>query len=120
MSPSIAHGLKMEKADLRSRDTEKMAENTDKDAEPVYTYDLINGTFINEGTEIMDNLTAEEKEEVEQVIHLIRRTQSPDGEANRHKPIDSAELDRLACKNSAESTSYQTNWAVAVFQGIYF
>ena len=97
-----------------------MADNTDENAEPCYTYDLINGTFINEGQEIMDNLTAEEKEEVEQVLHLIRKTHSPDGEANRHKPIDSAELNHLACKNSAESTSYQTNWAVAVFQGTYF
>ena len=94
-----------------------MAEGTDKSDEPVYTFDLINGTFINEGQEIMDNLTAEEKEEVEQVLHLIRDTHTKGGPDVRHKPIDSAELDRLACKNSADSTSYQTNWAVAVFQG---
>ena len=96
-----------------------MAKGKQNSDEPVYTYDLINGTFINEGEEIMDNLTAEEKEEVEQVLHLIRNTQMNAGDESRHKPIDSAELDRLASMNSAETTTYQTKWAVTVFQGNY-
>ena len=37
--------------------------------------------------------------------------------AIRHKVVSPEELDRLAGKNSAESTLYQTNWAVRVIKG---
>ena len=97
-----------------------MAESKTSDADPVYTFDLVNGTFINEGEEIMENLSAEEKEEVEQVLNLIRSTHLPEEDPRRHKPIDSAELDQLACMSSAETTSYQTKWALTVFQGNNF
>ena len=38
----------------------------------------------------------------------------------RHKEVTDLELDRLASKNNAESTVYQTRWAITVFKGIIF
>ena len=96
-----------------------MAEGGGSSDDPVYTYDLINRTFINEGDEILDNLTAEEKEEIEKVLHTIRATQATNPDQIRHKPIDSVELDWLAGNNSAETTGYQTKWALTVLQGIF-
>ena len=94
-----------------------MAEGSGSSDSPVYTFDLVDGTFVNEGETIMAQLNDEEKEEVESILHIIRATQDADESTNRHKPIDSAELDGLAMKNNAESTGYQTKWALTVFQG---
>ena len=38
----------------------------------------------------------------------------------RHNPINNSELDRLASKNQALNTGYQTKWAVEVMKGTNF
>ena len=74
------------------------------------------------------NLTQEEKEEMYVLVNelegvnsreLIDFTSQQDAasEPPRHKAINTQELDRLAHKNCAEQTHYQTKWAVAVMKG---
>ena len=116
----FAHGLKMIFSPPDVTRHKKMAAAAEESAADVIALDIFDGSvLVNDGTS-MRNLTEEEKNEVAQIMQVIRSTQSntdDEPKAARHKPVNADELDRLALKNSAESTSYQTKWALTVFQG---
>ena len=54
-----------------------------------------------------------------EVIDFVSQEYSCEAETVRHKVITSEEFDRLARKNSTQSTNYQTNWAIKVIKGNY-
>ena len=92
-------------------------------ADNVVTFDLL-GEVMMDGQDILSKLTEEEQSEVHKVVTLLESAQEDslkdfenDTNLLRHKPIDNCELDRLAGKNNALSTTYQTKWAVAVAKG---
>ena len=91
--------------------------------ETVVTFDIIDNISV-ENDNIFANFTEEEKKEVENVVTLLEAAKADslhdfENENNllRHNPVDSTELDRLAGKNNAKTTSYQTKWAIAVVKG---
>ena len=70
-------------------------------------------------------MTQEEEEEVQNVVSLLDSVNSKElidfatqQTEHRHRSISEAELDPLAGKNNAQTTVYQTKWAIAVFKGI--
>ena len=71
-------------------------------------------------------LTQEEAEEITAIVEQLESVNSRElidfctpPEEHRHKQITADELDRLAAKNNAESTIYQTKWAVTIIKGTY-
>ena len=93
------------------------------------TFDLLEDIFTENNTSILDNLTPAEQVEVENVVTLldsVKENSLDDFEDvnechqnTRHKKVTDTELDHLACKNTAQSTAYQTKWAVAVMKDKY-
>ena len=92
----------------------------------VVILDLLDDIVLDKSTNLLDTLTEEEREEVENVVTLLdcakedslqhfELTDESDS-TGRHKNINEEELDRLAGKNSAASTSYQTKWVVCVMK----
>ena len=94
------------------------------------TFDILNGIILEADETILDNLTEDEQLEVTNVIKLLDsakedslndfETDANTTSATRHKNVCNDELDRLASKNSALATTYQTKWAVAVIKAKYF
>ena len=76
---------------------------------------------------LIDNLTEAEQKEMENIVTLldsVPKDSLQDFEVdipnpNRHKKVNDDELDRLASKNNALATTYQTKWSVVVFQDKY-
>ena len=95
------------------------------------TFDIFDGNIQQDATILVDKLTQEEKHEILNIIEEMDGANSREiidfvsqecetaaaTATIRHKVVSPEELDRLACKNSAESTLYQTNWAVRVIKG---
>ena len=93
------------------------------------TFDLLDEIIAGSNVNLFDNLTEDEHSEVENVVTLLDTAkedsleQFEDVETNqqnaRHKKVTETELHRLAAKNNAQSTSYQTKWAVVVMKDRY-
>ena len=88
------------------------------------SFDIIDENLLDPAKNMFNTLTDDEIKEVNQVVTLLESATSnslDDFEENsivlRHKPVTTDKLDRLAGKNNAESTSYQTRWAVSVMKG---
>ena len=107
-----------------------MAEMANSVLEHVITFNISNDSLIEDSNILTENLTTDEQQEIHNIVtalegvnsrELIDFTlQEPTAAAianPRHKAVTSEELDRLASKNSAENTQYQTKWAVAVMKG---
>ena len=93
-------------------------------ADAVVTFDIIEGNILDNGSNLFENLTEDEKQEVENVVTLLESAKEdslkefePGSNAARHNTVDSSELDRLAGKNNSQSTNYQTKWAISVIKG---
>ena len=98
-------------------------------ADSIITFDIFHDSVLNETNDLSDKLTQEEKEEIYRVVEQMEGVNSREvidfidddttiaAMPTRHKVITSEELDRLASKNSADSTAYQTKWAVTVMKG---
>ena len=93
----------------------------------VVNFELLDPIIWDGTTNLYENLTKEEQEEVDNVVTLLDSAKSNsldefDNNKNlaRHKPIDNSELDRLAGKNSTQSTAYQTKWALSVIKDKYY
>ena len=92
----------------------------------IQTFDIIDGFVLDSEQNILQNLTAEECEEVDNVVTLLETAKEDSLEQFeidqttapivRHKNVTEEELDRLAGKNTAQATSYQTKWANAVMK----
>ena len=96
------------------------------DENAVVTFNIFGPDLGDIGTDYIDNLTEDEKKEMENIVTLLDSVPEnslddfePDTSATRHKVVTDAELDRLAGKNSAQSTLYQTKWAVVVMKAKY-
>ena len=95
--------------------------------ETTVTFDLFSTEILNENSNILENLTEEEMTEVNHVVTLLETAEKnslddfedPQETELRHKPVTDNELDRLASKNNANTTGYQTRWAVAVMKGAF-
>ena len=95
--------------------------------ETTVTFDLFSTEILNENSNILENLTEEEMTEVNHVVTLLETAEKnslDDFEDLQetelhHKPVTDNELDRLASKNNANMTGYQTRWAVAVMKGAF-
>ena len=90
------------------------------------TFDLINGYILDNSESFLDNLTTDEQTELDSVVTLLESAKEdsveqfePDENTNCHKEVNDSELDHLASKNSAQSTTYQTKWAVVVMKDKY-
>ena len=90
------------------------------------TFDLFNDIGLVNDLNITDKLSQEEKDEVMDIVNNINPEefaqeieQAQPVKSNRHLGIQDTELDRLAAKNNALETHYQTTWAKTVFLGIY-
>ena len=78
-------------------------------SEPMATFDIIDGIILETDMDLLENLTDEEKLEVENVVTLLDATKEDSLEhfdldeetvsAIRHKQVSESELDHLAAKN---------------------
>ena len=69
-------------------------------------------------------MSYDEKEEIAMVLSQLESVNSKElmdfatqETGGRHLTVSKSELDRLASKNNAEMTNYQTKWAVTVLRG---
>ena len=90
------------------------------------TFDLIDGYILDNNESFLDNLTTDEQTELDSVVTLLESAKEdsmeqfePDENSNCHKQVNDSELDHLAGKNSAQSATYQTKWAVVVMKDKY-
>ena len=90
------------------------------------TFELIDDYILDNNESFLENLTADEQTEIDSVVTLLESAKEdsmeqfePGENTNRHKEVNDSELDRLAGKNSAQSTTYQTKWAVVVMKDRY-
>ena len=88
------------------------------------TFDIFEGDLLNQDDVFTGNLTQEEQEEIKTIVSEIASVNSHElidfatqEVAQRHKQVTPHELDRLASKNNADSTVYQTKWAITVLKG---
>ena len=93
----------------------------------VVTFDLLDPNLLGSSEDVITELNDEELKEVVNVVELLdcAKGDSLDDfevqtKALQHKAVTSDELDRLASKNSAQNTTYQTQWAVAVMRGKFY
>ena len=89
----------------------------------VITFDIFDDSDIENNQINVRNLTQEEQEDIANVVSLMDAVNSKElidfssqENALRHKPINPVELDRLAGKNNAITTNYQTKWALTVLR----
>ena len=105
----------------------KMATVVESASEDVVSLDIFDESILSDGTILDEKLTKEEEAEMYNIVEQLESVNSKElidftsqefaAIPPRHKPVSSDELDRLAGKNSAESTSYQTRWAITVMKG---
>ena len=94
------------------------------------TFDILDGIIVDEGITLLDTLTADEQEEVENIVTLLDSAKENSLEqfeldentilTTRHKNVSEDELDCLASKNNMQATTYQTRWAVAVTKDKFY
>ena len=99
-------------------------------ASDVVNFDIIDGIILDSGDNVLQNLTEDERMEVNNVVTLLESAQEDslqhfDLDENttcgtQHKNVSEEELDRLAGKNNAQVTSYQTKWASVVMKAKYY
>ena len=87
-------------------------------------FDISDAQLLDTDEDILTKLTEDELKEMNDVVTLLDGAKEDslndfENQNNllRHKPIDDAELDRLAGKNNALSTTYQTRWSICVLKG---
>ena len=92
----------------------------------VVTFDLSEANLIDANNLFNEKLTQEEQEEITTIVTELEAVNSCElvdfatqEVTAHHKQITQDELDRLARKNSADSTVYQTKWAITVLKGIF-
>ena len=98
-------------------------------ASDIVTFDMIDGKVLDSGENVLENLTEEEHTEVNSIATLLQSAKEnslddfendPNTEhAACHKTLSETKLDRLAGKNSAQATTYQTRWAVIIIKDKY-
>ena len=86
---------------------------------------ISNEQLLNDGQNLLTNLTEDELKEMNDVVTLLEGDKEDslkefENENNllRHKPVNDDKLDSLACKNNAQSTTYQTRWSICILKGI--
>ena len=91
--------------------------------QPIF-FDLLDVADPENMTFFAEKMSEEEEEEVAIVISQLEGVNSKElidfatqETEHRHLVVDESELDRLASKNNAQTTNYQTKWAVTVFKG---
>ena len=104
----------------------KMAEA----ASDLVTFDIFDGIVLDPDDTMLESLTDEEHLEVTNIVTFLESAQEDSLQhfeidqnttsATRHENVCNEELDRLASKNSALATTYQTKWAVAVIKAKYY
>ena len=103
-----------------------MAEQHQTQFSDVITFNIFGDEDTNQSTIFTENLTQDEREEIATVVLMIEGANSqelinftvPENNVG-HKSVSESELDRLAGKNSAVTTQYQTKWAVTVTRGMF-
>ena len=93
----------------------------------VISFDIFDGSILDSTHNFVDDLTEDEQKEMENIVTLLESVPEnslddfePVQMSNRDKQVNDYKLDRLAGKNSAQSTTYLTKWAVIVFKDKYF
>ena len=101
-----------------------MAEGSTGPAEQPITFDIFGDSDFNDGTFLVETMTNKEQEEIETVVELLDNVNSKElidfatqQTKHHHRHVNESELDRLAEKNNAQTTVYQTKWAVTVLKG---
>ena len=103
-----------------------MVEGTTGLVEGVITFYIFDTNDSEDINYFAEELSKDEQEEVDRVLGLLESANSKElmdfqtqETGARHISVSETELDRLAGKNNAQTTNYQTKWAVTVFKGIY-
>ena len=106
-----------------------MAAEAEQASADVISLDILEGVDIDSADILPQEITHDQAEQVFRVIDEFEgvnsrelidfSTQEEQLLPQRHKQVTDSELDRLASKNSAESTAYQTRWAITVFKGTF-
>ena len=95
----------------------------------VITFDLYDDTKLPNAVILDSNLTQEEQDEMIAIVEQIDGVNSRElinftsqeytaPAKPRHKAVTNEELDRLASKNMADNTLFQTKWSVTVIKGM--
>ena len=99
-----------------------MAEGGKGPVEDVITFDLLGN--LDDSNQ---NFFTDEEEEIAKVVTLIEGADYQDLDdfelpktRPHHSTVSETELDQLASKNNATTTTYQTKWAVSVMRGTIF
>ena len=102
----------------------KMVSGENNSLSDVITFDILDGEIVDSDSNLTETLTQDEREEIMNIVDALDSVNSrelidfamPTKEL-RHEAITSEELECLTSKNNAESTGYQTKWAITVFKG---
>ena len=102
-----------------------MASSGSNDSPEVIFFEIFDGNILDREENLTEQLTQEEREEIMNIVESLPSVNSHElldfatpVKVLCHKSVNADELDRLACKNNAESTGYQTKWAITVFKGM--
>ena len=101
-----------------------MASGSENLSDQVITFKLYDNSVLSEEGILTDKLTDEEYHEMCSIVTEFQGNNSRDlidflsqQPEPHHKAVTPEELDRLASKNNAESTGYQTKWAITILRG---
>ena len=97
-------------------------------SEDIFTFDISDESLLETSNILTETLMQDEQEEIHTIVTALESVNSRElidftsQETTAivnpcHKAITDEELSRLASKNSAENTQYQTKWAVTVMKG---
>ena len=106
---------------------ENMAAQADEVFSDVISMDIFGENLLNSETILYESVSNEDKEDILKLVGEIESatsrevidftSQETPTLPQRHKSLTDADLDKLAAKNNAEATVYQTKWAITVFKG---
>ena len=107
-----------------------MADQADDRFSEVVSFDFLPEDLLDSDIILSENIDPANKEDIMSLVEQLNNatsrevidfvSQDTPQLPLRHKGVTDAELDRLAAKNSAEATIYQTKWAITVFKGKKF
>ena len=103
-----------------------MAEHDNNPMEAIITFDIFDGKELTEEDIFNTGISQDEVQEIANVVQAMDGVNSREiidfcsqQNETRHRSVSDNELDRLAGKNNAITTNYQTRWALTIIQGIY-
>ena len=88
-------------------------------------FNIVGVIILEANVDLLETLSEDELQEVNHVVTLLDCDCTKENSINdfdieqtnlHHKQVTETELDHLTSKNSTQSTTYQTKWAVVVIK----